>query len=77
MPEGRVLRIETLAQATVHWSADHWHTVHDTATRDTTLGVHMADLETLNLRAGDRVDFTFHWPEEDRWEGTNFVVWVE
>jgi glucoamylase len=77
MPEGRILRIETLAQATVHWSVDNWHTVHDTATRDTTLGVHVADLATLDLRAGARVDFTFHWPEEDHWEGTDFVVLVE
>ena len=77
MPERRILRIETLAPAMVHWSADGWHTVQDTATRATTLGVHVADLETRNLRAGDRVDFTFQWPEEDRWEGTDFVVCVE
>jgi glucoamylase len=48
--------------------------VHDTPTRDTTLGVHVADLQTLELRIGDRVDLTFYWPEADRWEGTNFVV---
>ena len=77
MPAGKVLRIETLVPATVHWSVDGWHSVHDAATRDTTLGVHVADLETLNLVDGDRVDFTFHWPEADRWEGTDFVVCVE
>jgi glucoamylase len=77
MPAGRILRVETLVEAVVHWSVDNWHTVHDTATRDTTLGVHVADLDTLSLHAGDRVDFTFYWPDEARWEGTDFLVCVE
>jgi glucoamylase len=74
MPRGRTLRIETLAPAVVHWSVDGWRTVHDAPTRDTTVGVHVADLSTLDLRAGDRVDLTFYWSEVNRWEGTDFVV---
>jgi glucoamylase len=77
MPAGRTLRVETLAPAVVHWSRDGWRTVHDAPTRDTTLGVHVADLQTLELRIGDRVDLTFYWPEVNRWEGTDFVVYVE
>jgi glucoamylase len=77
MPPGRTLRVETLAPAVVRWSVDGWRTVHDTPTRDTTLGVHVADLQTLELRIADRVDLTFNWPEADRWEGIDFVVWVE
>jgi len=77
MPAGRTLRIETLAPAVVHWSVDGWRTVHDTPTRGTTLGVHVADLSTSDLRMGDRVDFTFYWPEAPRWEQANFVVYVD
>ena len=77
MPAGRTLRVETLAPAVVHWSVDGWHTVHDTYTSDTTLGVHVADLQMLCLRIGDRVDFTLYWPKAERWEGTDFVVCVE
>ena len=76
MPLGKILRVETLAPAVVHWSVDGWRTVRDTETRDTTLGVHVADLETLFLRTGDRVDFTFYWSDAHRWEGTDFVVWT-
>ena len=50
MPANRTLRVETLAPAVVHWSVDGWRTVHDTATRDTTLGVHVVDLGTRDLR---------------------------
>ena len=77
MPPGRILRIETLDPAIVHWSVDDWRTVHDTATRDTTLGVHVADLDTTNVRTGSRVGLTFYWPEADRWEGHDFFVCLD
>jgi glucoamylase len=77
MPADRTLRVETLAPAVVHWSVDEWRTVHDTSTRDTTLGVHVCDLGTGDLRDGDRIHFTFYWPEVDRWEGVDFLVCIE
>jgi glucoamylase len=77
MPARRTLRVETLAKALVHCSVDSWRTARDTPTHDTTLGVHVVDLPTTHLRRGDRVDFTFYWPDVDRWEGTDFFVCVE
>ena len=72
--EGKTLRIETLASALVRWTADDWTTQQDLATRDTMLGVHVADLPTSGLPAGAEVEFTFHWDEADRWEGRDFRV---
>jgi glucoamylase len=77
MAPGKQLRIETLAPAVVHWTDDHWRTVHDSPTVDTTLGVQLADLQTSGLRSGDCVSLTFYWPEVDRWEGVNFLIGVE
>jgi glucoamylase len=77
MPTNKTLRVETLAPAVVHWSVDEWRSVHDTSTWDTTLGVHVSDLETANLRRSDRVHLTFYWPEAARWEGVDFEVCVE
>jgi glucoamylase len=77
MPLGSSLRVETLVPAVVHWSTDGWQTIHDTPTRDTTLGVHLADLRVLGMRVGDNVVMTFYWPESDRWEGVDFTVCVE
>jgi len=76
IPPRVILRIETLARALVHWGIDGWQTVHDTDTRDTTLGVHLVDLPTAALRAGSRIDFTFYWPDDHRWEGTDFSIHV-
>lgn len=68
------LRFEVLAPAVVHWSSDGWKTAEDLHSRDTKLGVHVADLKRDKLRGADRIEFTFHWPYEDRWEGRNFEI---
>jgi glucoamylase len=74
MPIGKTLRIETMAAGVVHWSADNWATTADIKTIDTGLDVHVADLPTAYTMNGTPVQFTFFWPDTDRWEGTNFTV---
>jgi glucoamylase len=74
MPSRSLLRIETLAPAVVHWSADGWRSVRETPTVDTTLGIHVADIDTASLINGDQVLLTFFWVEAHRWEGRNFAV---
>jgi glucoamylase len=76
MQAGKRLRIEVLQPAVVHWSADGWRKVVDSPTRDTGLGLHVADLATGELTAGARLDFTFYWPLANRWEGGNFSITV-
>ncbi|MDD5369281.1 MAG: glucan 1,4-alpha-glucosidase [Anaerolineaceae bacterium] len=74
---GQTLRVEVLAPALIHWSPDDWQTTHDTRTRDTGLGIHVADLPTSGIPAGTALIFTLYWPAEDRWEGVDMTVWVE
>ena len=74
MPAGRVLRVELPAPGIVHWSSDNWATVHETATCDTGLGVHAAELPTEAAAAGSSVVLT--WREDERWAGTNYAVAV-
>jgi glucoamylase len=69
---GKTLRIEVLAAATIHWSADEWRATADTPTTDTTLGVHWADLQTAGLPPGTVIRFTFYWREAAHWEGEDF-----
>jgi glucoamylase len=74
---GKVLRLEVLAAAVVHWSSDNWRTRQDIKTKDTGLGIHYVDLPTDKLPAESNVVFTFYWPDGDRWEGQDFQVAVE
>jgi glucoamylase len=76
MPAGKMLRVETLAPAVVHWSDDDWHTVQDAKTMDSGLGIYYADLPTTALPDGRQVLFTFFWPQADHWENKDFPVRV-
>ncbi len=77
IPRNKTLRIVLLTPGRVHWSIDNWKTAHDTETRDTELGIHILDLPTASLPPGGEAVFTFFWPNESRWEGTDFRVRVE
>ena len=70
------LRLELLAPATVHWSADAWQTVIDTQARATGLDVYIIDLPVEQLPANTSLVFTFHWSDSDTWEGTDFSVGI-
>jgi len=72
--EGKILRIEVLAKALVHWSDDDWQSIHDQETLDSGLGMYYADLPTNKLHAESKVVFTFFWSEVSRWEGINFEI---
>jgi glucoamylase len=77
VPTGKTLRIATQAPALVHWSHDGWQTSHDLTTRDTGLGIYVADLPTGSMDAGHALLFTFYWPEAHRWEGADFSVNIQ
>jgi glucoamylase len=72
IPPGKTLRLEVLAPAVAHWSADDWQTSQVTKTRDTGLDVHVADLPIGELPVGSTIHFTFYWPEARHWEGVDF-----
>ncbi len=72
--QGSILRIETASPALIHWSSDNWHTTRDTESKDTGMGMHVADIETARMAAGTGILFTFYWPEQHRWEGRDFSV---
>ena len=76
-PAGRTLRIEVPRPATVRWSADDWRTTADVETRDTGVGMFIADLPTTALGPGTIVRFTLRWADEDRWEGADFAVEIQ
>ena len=77
VPRNKTLRIVLLLPGRVHWTIDNWTTAHDTDTRDTGLGIHVLDLPTASLPSGAEALFTFFWPNENRWDGTDYRVRVE
>jgi GH15 family glucan-1,4-alpha-glucosidase len=73
---GEMLRIELPAPALIRWTRDGWRASTDKKTRDTGLNVHVADLETENMKSKETIEMTFYWIRAARWEGSNYVVTV-
>ena len=76
VPRGVKFRIEALSPMTVHWSGDSWKSTHDTRAIDTGIGIYIVDIDTTDLPPGGMIDFTFYWPQADKWETTNYSVAV-
>jgi|GEM_PF-667372 len=72
---GKTLRIEVMSPAIVRWTTDQWKTVHETRTVRSG-GVEAAELDTAGLPSGSRIQFTFFWPQANRWEGQDFEIRV-
>ncbi|MGZ4090561.1 MAG: glycoside hydrolase family 15 protein, partial [Bacteroidia bacterium] len=77
IPKNKILRVQTLACATVKWTADNWETYSEVVTLDTGLGIFYADLATTGLSHDQEVSFTFHWHDSGTWENKNFSLTVE
>ncbi|MES2590713.1 MAG: glucan 1,4-alpha-glucosidase [Bacteroidota bacterium] len=77
IPKGKTLRIHCLASATVRWSTDNWLSSHDIVTLDSGLGIHYADLSTVNLEFEQKISYTFYWHDSENWESENYTLTVE
>ncbi len=77
VPAGRTLRLIVQSPGTARWTADGWANSKDVDAEPAGLGgMHFFDLPTKGLPSGTPVEWTFHWPEGDRWEGENFLAKV-
>ncbi len=73
MEHGKDLRIEVIADAIVHWTDNGWQTKNEIHTKDTGIGIFIADIKTQNENAS-AIEFTFYWTEGKNWENKNFLV---
>lgn len=62
LPAGKMLRVELLARAVVHWSSDNWATAHDAETTENAFGIHLTDLPVADVSPGNTIVFTFSGP---------------
>lgn len=74
MTEGQGLRLIFEQPSLVHWGVDGWQAVHDNATVEGPLGLHVADIATEQLKAGQQVIFSIMEKASDKWIEHDRVV---
>jgi glucoamylase len=73
---GKTLSIALKAPARVHWGVDGWNDIRDIDTRDSGLGLQIADLPVAHLASGQTIQFTFLWRDSEAWESRDYEVRV-
>jgi glucoamylase len=72
---GMTLRVQAAAGFVLRWTNDEWQEVHDSPSTPTEVDIEFVDIDVPKEQRAP-LDFTFYWPQEDRWEGRNFQVAV-
>jgi glucoamylase len=76
LPQGKILRIETLAPAQLRWTCNQWQDFKEETSCDTGFGIHIFDLPNEMFSRASIFEFTFYWPESQTWEGKNFRMQI-
>ncbi len=72
---GTLLRVQANTPFLLHWTNCDWGQATDTQSRETSVGVHFADIAVARDQASP-IRFTFLWTDEKRWEGKDYTVQV-
>jgi glucoamylase len=75
IPKGATVLVALNAPGEVIWSTNGWQAVSNRTTRDSGLGVHVAELDTARAPAGTKIELTFRRSTAE-WAGRNFAVEV-
>jgi glucoamylase len=70
------LRVQAASPFRLHWTTDEWHTVNDTPSAGTALGIDFVDVP-IPVEQRAPVRFTFFWTNNSSWEDHDYLVKVE
>lgn len=71
------LRIEAKKLFNLRWSVDGWSNYFDSESKHSGMGMQYVDIDLNRKKVKDQIEFTFYWPEADKWEGNNFITSVQ
>ncbi len=74
VPAGQSLRLDLPEAAVVLYTRDAWRTQAEVDTRDTGLGLFVAEISTDGMKEGESVVFTWRDPLGGAWHGSNHEV---
>jgi hypothetical protein len=64
------------APASARWGFDAWQDIAERQTAPNSLGLHLLQIDTARLVAGQRVNFTYRYSAGDAWIGADYQIQV-
>lgn len=71
---GASLVLALRAPAVVRWGFNGWQNIVERSTTANSLGLHVLDIDTARMRAGEMMDFTFRYMPDDNWIGADYHI---
>lgn len=73
---GKDLYFLVNTETVLHWGHDSWQDTQDVPSECWGLA-HVIKLKAQDLFRYKKIDFTFFWPEQSRWEGSDFHITIK
>jgi glucoamylase len=74
LPQGCKLTLALREAGAFRYGFDGWHDVRDEQTTTSALGLHLLEIDTAHLIAGQRIDLTFRRTASGAWAGRDFAI---
>jgi glucoamylase len=74
LPQGAALTLALLEPGTFRWGRDGWQEAREQQTSAHPLGLHVIEIDTTGLAAGQRIDVTFRHAASETWVGRDFRI---
>ena len=74
LPVGRVLRLDLAEPSIVRFTRDGWANYEEVPTRDTGLGLHVAEVASAGMSDGSSIIFTWRNATTGAWQGANHDI---
>jgi glucoamylase len=74
LPQGCKLTLALREAGAFRYGFDGWHDVRDEETTTSALGLHLLEIDTAHLIAGQRIDLTFRRTASGAWAGRDFAI---
>jgi glucoamylase len=71
---GESLIVALRAPAIVRFGFNGWRDIADAPTTPNSLGLHVLNIDTSRLTAGQKLDFTFRYSPGDNWVGADYHI---
>jgi glucoamylase len=76
LPQGCALTLALREAGTFRFGRDGWQDVREQETTPHPLGLHLLDVDTAQLAAGQRIDVTFRRAATSAWAGRDYCISV-
>jgi glucoamylase len=74
LPQGAALTLALLEPGTFRWGHDGWQDVREERSSVHPLGLHLIEIDTTGLAAGQRIDLTFRHAASEAWVSRDFRI---